>query len=138
MIEFFEENKTLSWFITLTGAVLIFYVSSVTFSVGPKTAGTNLIPILYHILAFFFFSFFLLISLTSGKKIQLFIPGIILSIFYALSDEIHQFFVPGRACASSDLIWDSTGILLASMIYLNLIIYKKIKIFINQKNLYKS
>ncbi len=35
------------------------------------------------------------------------------SLIYALSDEMHQAFVPGRSCEISDLLADSAGILLA-------------------------
>lgn len=35
----------------------------------------------------------------------------ILCFFYALSDEFHQAFVPGRSCEFSDLIADFAGIL---------------------------
>jgi len=34
------------------------------------------------------------------------------SILYALSDEVHQYFVPGRFATLTDLIFDTTGILL--------------------------
>lgn len=35
--------------------------------------------------------------------------GIIFCSLYALSDEIHQYFVPGRACRIYDVILDSAG-----------------------------
>ncbi len=36
--------------------------------------------------------------------------SIIFSVLYAISDEIHQYFVPERACQLSDLAVDSCGI----------------------------
>lgn len=33
----------------------------------------------------------------------------IITVLYALSDEIHQFFVPGRVCAMKDVLIDSLG-----------------------------
>lgn len=38
------------------------------------------------------------------------------SAVYALSDEIHQYFVPGRACMASDVLIDSLGALFGIML----------------------
>ena len=45
------------------------------------------------------------------------------SIMYAISDEVHQYFVPGRFATLTDLIFDTSGIIIGLFcIY----IYKKI------------
>ena len=44
----------------------------------------------------------------------------IIAILYAISDEIHQIFVPTRFFAISDILTDSAGILFATLIYLGL------------------
>ncbi len=36
--------------------------------------------------------------------------------FYAVTDEIHQYFIPGRACALKDVLIDSSGGVLAGVI----------------------
>lgn len=41
------------------------------------------------------------------------LSAFVLSIFYAASDEIHQYFVPGRSMQFSDVLLDSTGALTA-------------------------
>lgn len=47
---------------------------------------------------------------------------------YAISDEIHQFFVPGRSCEIRDVCIDSLGVLTGIIFVLMIIkIYKKIK-----------
>jgi len=43
--------------------------------------------------------------------------SILLSAFYALTDEIHQIFIPGRAFQWLDLVMDSLGILLGLALY---------------------
>ena len=43
--------------------------------------------------------------------------GVIIALVYAVSDEFHQLFVPGRACSFSDFLVDSAGIFLATLIY---------------------
>lgn len=52
--------------------------------------------------------------------------SIIICILYAISDEIHQIFVPGRSCQILDITIDSLGSILG--IYLLLLIKKKHKI----------
>lgn len=52
--------------------------------------------------------------------------SIIICILYAISDEIHQIFVPGRSCQIMDITIDTLGSLLG--IYLLLFIKKKHKI----------
>lgn len=123
IFSFFEEENKLTWFIVLVGAILIFWVSSCIFG----TAGfkIHLIPIIYHITSFFFFSTFLLIAISKGKNNELLASGVILALIYAISDEIHQYFVPGRACSLFDLGLDSIGICLATMIYLIILISRE-------------
>jgi len=123
MISWFEKHNKISWIITIIGAILIFYISSLTFAAGPSKI--TLIPTFYHILAFFCFSFFLFISLVRGRKnYVIFIMGILIVIAYAISDEIHQFFVPGRYCNIFDVFLDLVGIFFAFMVYNILIIYR--------------
>ena len=125
MISWFEKHSKISWLITILIAIIIFYMSSLTFPPGPPT-GFNWKPIAYHFYAFLFFTAFLLISLTKGKyKIKLIILSIIIAILYGISDEIHQFFVPGRASSIKDVLIDSTGILFAGLIYSLNLKYKK-------------
>ncbi len=60
----------------------------------------------------------------SGKK--KFFLCIALSELYALSDEIHQLFVPGRAFQISDLLIDLCGIILGcAVIYIIILVFEK-------------
>ena len=56
-----------------------------------------------------------------NKKIHI---SIIICILYAISDEIHQLFVPGRSCQFIDILIDSTASILG--IYLLYLLYKYI------------
>lgn len=124
MTEVFERYSKISWAITIFGAVAIFYISSRTFDAPPGPS--NLLTILYHILAFFSFNLFLLISSLKGKNSQnIFILAVAISVVYCILDELHQYFVPGRYCSVLDIGWDSIGILFSSMIYLILVRWKK-------------
>ena len=126
MITWFEKHNKLSWLITIFGAVMIFYLSSISYFPSAGKIETNLISMLYHVSAFFCFAFFLFISV---RKINyIFVLTIIIAIFYGLLDEVHQLFVVGRFCTFFDFLLDTTGILFASMIYFISMKYKQIKI----------
>ena len=113
MISWLEKNNKLSWTITAIIAITIFYLSSL--NLGSRS--TNTISMLYHISAFFFLSLFLLISIVRKEKKNLILLAIMIAIFYGISDEIHQFFVPGRNTSLLDVFLNSLGTLYAFMVY---------------------
>ena len=125
MISWFEKNYKISFIFAVLIAIAMFYVSSLTFGGIGEKGGTNLLAILYHILAYFFLALFLGFALIKGKYKSLFVIVILFSIFYGITDEIHQYFVPGRSASISDVGLDSIGIMLFTLSYLVLIEYKK-------------
>lgn len=66
-----------------------------------------------HYLLYTLGGFFIIINmnqyntLSESKKI---IISLIIGIVYSISDEIHQHFIPGRACQITDVYLDSLGI----------------------------
>ncbi|MEJ2629102.1 MAG: VanZ family protein, partial [bacterium] len=52
------------------------------------------------------------------KRLNRFFIVFILGSLYAVSDELHQSFVPGRISSVSDIIADCLGLLCAQMIFL--------------------
>ena len=54
-----------------------------------------------------------------------------LSFIYAITDEIHQIFVPGRACQFQDMMVDLAGILSGFIVYavVYMVVRKTIKEF---------
>lgn len=118
MISWFEKHNKISWIVTIIIAIIIFYLSSLIFPPGPP-GGFPWKSIAYHFYAFLFLEAFLLISIIRGKnenKKFIFI-AIIIALVYGVSDEIHQLFVPGRACSLSDVLTDSAGVLFAGLLY---------------------
>ncbi|MEK6914139.1 MAG: VanZ family protein [Nanoarchaeota archaeon] len=119
MIYIFEKNRGVSIIITLMISLIIFYVSSLSFTAG---GGKSSVAVIYHFTAFSYLSLFLLISLTKGKlNKSLIILGIILVIIYGITDEIHQLFVSGRFFSIKDILTDSFGSIITGLAYMNYI-----------------
>lgn len=74
-------------------------------------------------------------TLDKLSKKKVFLIAFLISVLYAISDEIHQYFVPGRACQFRDIMIDSCGTLfgIAVIVILKKIV-NKIKIIYNNKN----
>lgn len=58
------------------------------------------------------------------KNKKIFLITILICFLYAVSDEIHQYFVPGRACRIFDVTIDTLG---SSFFILVYFLYSKIK-----------
>jgi len=116
MIRLLEKHNKFSWLAVILIAIAIFYISSLDLS-RIKTTGLNYKSFLYHFLAFFFLAFFLLPPLVKGRKKNLIFLAVIIAVFYGISDEIHQLFVPYRFFSFADILTDSAGVLLASLSY---------------------
>lgn len=54
---------------------------------------------------------------TRLNKFSIYFWSIFLSIIYAVTDEFHQHFVPGRHFAITDIMIDTFGVLLGSIFY---------------------
>ena len=112
-------------------AVFIFIMSSFP---SEKIGGAIKMPIytwetiVYHFVVFFALCFFLEISIVNGRfeNKNLIFLAILLTVYYGISDEIHQLFVPGRVCDVVDVAIDSLGALAAGLLYS---IKLKIKIY---------
>ena len=96
------------WLITLTYMGLIYFLSSLTLDRLPSLPhGSDKIlhTCLYAVLSFLYFH-----SLSrSGIKRHCFLIALLLTSIYAVSDEFHQYFVPGREASAGDLIADFIG-----------------------------
>ena len=91
---------------------------------------------IYALVGFLLMSFVSTYDLKENKRIGI---SLLIGILYATTDEIHQKFVPGRSCQITDVMIDSSGVLLGILLLLTLFeIHKKIKIKINRQNVAKS
>lgn len=109
MINILEKHRIVSFILTILTATEIFFFSTIVSAPGKK----SIIPfsIIYHFVIFFLFSFFLLMTIKGNKKIEIkhILIVFIISLAYAISDEIHQSFIPGRDTSIKDILTDLTG-----------------------------
>lgn len=109
-----KKRRILAAFLAIFTSITIFYVSSITFSSSTGPDYFNLKPLIYHIGIFFFLSIYLHLAVDKPRLILLTIS---ILVIYAILDEMHQFFVPGRAATLSDILQDTIGIFFGSIIY---------------------
>ena len=69
----------------------------------------------YAVLGFLLASVFVSFGLKTKQNIPI---SFIIGALYAVSDEIHQYFVPGRSCQISDMLLDSSGVITGIMFLL--------------------
>ena len=120
MIEWIEKNRYAAIILTILIAIEIFYFSSIPGSVSTGGGGIPLVAIIYHFSVFFLFGFFLLMSIAGNKKIKIsyMVIALIISILYAVLDEIHQIFVAFREPTIQDILTNTVGIFSSMILYL--------------------
>jgi len=109
------STRVLSYkYLALIYALLIFVVSAVP-SITPPTFGFVLEDKILHFIEYSIFSVLLFLAFFTSRKEFLkkhvFLISSLIGIAYAVSDELHQKFVPGRSCEFFDFLADSLGII---------------------------
>jgi VanZ family protein len=100
------------WFPVIIWAGLIFYLSSIS-NLKTNLEYDFILRKIAHIAEYFIFTFLLYRAFKGSFSMnifQLFIYPATLSFFYAVSDEFHQSFVPGRSASIRDVLIDTIGI----------------------------
>jgi len=99
------------WLPFILYAGLIFYVSSQPLPEAPVQ-----IPYIDRVAHFFEYAVFGYLAYRAFSQLKskaikkhLIFTTIIISVLYAFSDELHQFYVPGRVMNVSDFIFDVLG-----------------------------
>ncbi|MBU2639596.1 MAG: VanZ family protein [Nanoarchaeota archaeon] len=114
----FIKRQIFYWLPVYVYMVLIFYFSSdVVSGIAGIGGGFNYISYLKHLIEYsilgvlFYRGFF-----NSKFKKKSFNLSLILASLYGLSDEVHQYFVPGRICSSVDFGVDVVGVVIGILI----------------------
>ncbi len=114
-------KKISSWVLVVLWSGIIFYFSSVP---NLKISQFGFLDFVlrkaahiteYVVLCIFYIRALKNTTKLSDKKIYLF--SVIFSIVYAITDEIHQSFVPTRNCNIFDLFFDTVGVGLGKFVY---------------------
>ena len=82
------------------------------------TSGLDNRDLLFHFAEYSILGFLLFRSITSDESLIFhpFYGSLLIGISFAILDEFHQGFVPGRHMSSIDMIFDSLGILFGTFI----------------------
>ncbi|MCX7879190.1 MAG: VanZ family protein [Ignavibacteria bacterium] len=127
-----SSTKFLLIFPSVFVAIVIFIISHIPSGlIIPKAF--ELQDKIFHFIIYFIFGTTLIVAFTRYEKKSKAIFWIILIGFlYALSDEIHQKFVPGRSFEFLDLIADYIGIATSLLFREKIWKYLQIKYIINE------
>lgn len=91
---------------------VIFYFSSrSTTGIGTNETDRFLILKTFHLIEYAILAFLLLLAVTKNKLV------VLIGYLYAISDEIHQSFIPGRTSRFRDTLIDLIGILIGIFIF---------------------
>jgi VanZ family protein len=82
------------------------------------SSGPDNIDLLFHFTEYSILGFLLFKSITSDESLIFhpFYGSFLIGISFAILDEVHQSFVPGRHMSLIDVIFDSIGILFGTII----------------------
>lgn len=109
-------TKLKTWLPTALWAVLIFTLSSIpSLKASDNPILQEAINTTAHFAEYFILSILLTRSLVRNNEPSPLQLSSSLSLLFALSDEIHQFFVPGRMFDTKDILIDALGIVVASL-----------------------
>jgi VanZ family protein len=94
--------------------ILIYYLSSVRGShLGPDSVILDLIKNMAHFVLFGALAALYLSMLTAGRRkresLTPYLLSFVLTVLYAIGDEFHQSFVPGRYATVTDVMIDVSG-----------------------------
>ena len=91
---------------------VIFYFSSrSTTGIGANETNRFLILKSFHLIEYAILAILFLLAITKNKLV------VFISYMYAISDEIHQSFIPGRTSRFRDTLIDLIGILIGVFIF---------------------
>ena len=92
-------------FLTLAYAFLIFILSSFPKLPTVEKPGIDKVE---HVIEYSILSFLLINCFRKKNRRVVFIIILLVSL-YGITDEFHQYFVPGRSCSGFDMLADSIG-----------------------------
>ncbi|MAG52723.1 MAG: hypothetical protein CMH62_02055 [Nanoarchaeota archaeon] len=120
MFIFSLKKQIIYWVPVYLYMGIIFYFSSQSsISLGGQPiGGPNIIAPLRHSAEYFILALLVFRgSITSKFRKNSVLITILISGLYGFSDEVHQYFVPGRTFSFGDILFDLLGIIIGVLIY---------------------
>lgn len=122
-----SSNKLLRFLPAIFWMAVIFYFSSrSTIGIGDTQTSRFLILKSFHLIEYATLGIFLFFAYKNFKH------TISTAYLYAISDEIHQYFIPGRMGKFTDTLIDLTGILIGLLVLRLLLNHKFFKYLFTQ------
>jgi VanZ family protein len=116
-------KKISSWILVFLWSALIFYLSNIPYLRIEQLGFLDFVlRKIAHITEYTVLFILYIRAFKDTTKLadtKVYLLSIVFSIIYAITDEIHQSFVPGRSCNFFDLLFYTTGVVLGSVIYKN-------------------
>lgn len=113
-------------------SILIFVLSSFPLKSFPSVPVAEFDKLI-HFIEYAIFGIFLMLAFTNMRSVKVVRSAIVISLIvgicYSGTDEIHQWFVPGRNSSIFDLIADAVGVVIG------VILYNRIKFIRSSKQL---
>jgi|GEM_PF-684108 len=107
------------WLPVIVYAIIIFHFSSLPGEEIPVIFSYQ--DLVFHILEYALLSFLVIRALKAynpgGSRVRRFLLALLICVFYAIIDEFHQSFVPGRCASVIDVTYDSAGVFLSTIFY---------------------
>ncbi len=113
----------------VTGGVIEHLIGNISFISNNIELVNIIIRKLAHVTEYFILTIIVinLVKLYFNDYKKIVLISVLCSLVYAASDEIHQYFVPGRTSLFGDVLIDFIGIGLAAIMYMIYIKRKSIK-----------
>lgn len=107
------KHRLLYWLPVFLFAGLIFYLSSIPVLGLPGVPEIELLPAVGHVVEYAILSFLLFRAVANAEspvlRMNAYVFAITFAVLFGITDELHQFFVPGRDCSGLDLFFDGVG-----------------------------
>lgn len=116
------QRKIIAWLYVVLWCGVIFFFSSIP-DLKIKEIGfwDFVLRKIAHITEYAILSILLVnaffVSTVNFKKFKMYFLSFILSMIYAISDELHQYFVPGRFFSITDIFIDSVGAIIGVIMW---------------------
>lgn len=114
----FRRQIQLAWLSVFFYALAIFFISSIQSKDLPEFYPHA--DKIFHFLEYFPFGFLVFRAIALGRgvsKASSLLVAVFVLMIYALSDEIHQIFVPGRDFSLIDMSFDLLGGFMGALAY---------------------